>query len=246
MNNAQRALLAVYLPITVLFLIVDRLYPAHALVNYVKYTSVISFFLVSLAIRKTRAEQGLISLALFFVVLADFFLVYCNTLPQLANKVVPLGIAGFMLAYLVLIIVYQKNFSLSKKEAFALLAVLSIFVPVFLILAPHVTGFLFIGASVFGFVLCYMTWTSICTIFRGYFNPGAARIIALSGILMFICDLGVANSLFNPAYSGSFVPWLKNIIWGAYIPAWCMQVMLIADENLVAPPYNARRYTSKR
>ena len=242
MNNTQRVLLAVYLPLTVLFLILDNLYPAHTIVSYIKYTTVISLFLASLAIKKTRAEQRIISAALFFVVIADFFFVYCGTLPQLSGNVDPLGMAGFMLAYLLLIIVYQKNFRFTKKEAFALLIIIGIITPVFVKLAPHVTGPMFIGSCVFGLVLCYMTWTSICTMFRGYFNPGAARIIAISGILLFISDLAVANSLFNPNFNDIFVPWLKNIIWGTYIPAWCLQVMLVAEENLLISPYSSRRY----
>ena len=235
MNNTQRALLAVYLPLTGLFLFLDNLYPSHPIVSYSKYATIISLFLVSLVLRKCHTEQKIVSFALFFVVVADFFLVFCSTLPQLAPKVVPLGIAGFMLAYLLLILVYQKNFRITKKEGLALLVVAAIFAPVYLTLAKYVTGPLFIGTAIFGLVLCYMTWTLICTLFRGYYNPASARLIALSGILIFVSDLAVAHALFNPAYANTFVPWLKNITWICYIPAWCLQAMLVAEEKLILP-----------
>ena len=77
-----------------------------------------------------------------------------------------------------------------------------------------------VGVLIFGVVLCYMTWTSICTIFRKYFNRRIAILIAISGILMFICDIGVAYSLFHPFYSTVYIPVLKNIIWMAYILGW--------------------------
>ncbi|KJS88261.1 MAG: hypothetical protein JM58_01505 [Peptococcaceae bacterium BICA1-8] len=234
MNNFQKVLLVIYLPITIFILILDILYPGGNMVSYLKYATIISLFIVALKIKKNYTEQYFMNLAIFFAMFSDFFLVFCSTIPEISRSVVSFGIAGFILAYSLLIIAYQKNFKFGWGEFFTMLFVLSIFVPQYIILYPHINGWMFYGAVIFGLVLCYMAWTSICTIFRGYFNPKISRLIALSGFLMFICDLGVANDIFNPAFSNLFVPWLKNIIWGSYIPAWTLLVVLIAEKNLLS------------
>ncbi|KJS22024.1 MAG: hypothetical protein VR72_08035 [Clostridiaceae bacterium BRH_c20a] len=234
MNNVQRALLTIYLPITICILILDNLYPGVNMINYIKYTIIISLFIVAFKVKKNYTEQNFMTLAIFFAMFSDFFLVFCSTIPELSRRVVPFGIGGFLIAYLILIVTYQKNFKLGWGESLAIIPVLGIFLPHFIFLYPHTNGLMFYGAFMFGFVLCYMTWTSICTIFRGYFNPRTSHLIALSGFLMFICDIGVAHAIFNPAFSNSFVPWLKNIIWFSYIPAWTLLVIIIAEKNLLS------------
>ncbi|CAH2213773.1 lysoplasmalogenase family protein [Tepidibacter aestuarii] len=233
MNNIQRVLLSIYLPITIFILILDNLYPGENLVSYIKFSTIITLFLVALRIKKKYYEQKFLNLSIFFIVIADFFLVFCNTIPELSRRVVFYGIIGFMLAYLSLIIAFQKNFKIGSGELLAIVPVLGIFIPIFVKLYPYVPGAMFYGVIIFGLVLCYMVWTSISTLFRGYFTPKISRYVALSGFLMLVCDMGVANELFNPAFAGQFVPWLKNIIWVSYIPAWTLIVYILADDNLL-------------
>lgn len=232
MNNIQRALLAIYLPLTLLFLVLDNLYPGESFVSYIKFATIITLFLVAFCIKKKYKEQKLMTLAILFVTIGDFFLVYCRNIKELSNIVVPFGMLGFMVAYLSLILAFQKNFKIGLGELLALVPVLGIFIPNCIVLYPYITGSIFYGVTIFSLVICYMTWTTISTLFRGYYNPIVSRYIALSGFLMLICDLGVANSLFNPAFAGKFIPWLKNIIWGAYVPAWTLIVFIIATEDL--------------
>jgi hypothetical protein len=201
------------------------------MVQYLKYGIMISLFLFVTIIRKKTHEQRMRVLSFLFLVVADFFLVFCTTLENLTTDTTPFGIAGFLLAYLCLIPAYQKNFKVGRAEVIAAIPVASIFLYVFVSLAPYVKGVMLIGTMIFGIVLCYMTWTAICTIFRGYYNKKVAWLIALSGSLMFICDMGVAFSLFHPLYAGVFVPWLENIIWGAYIPGWTLLAVIISSED---------------
>lgn len=232
MNNTQRILLAIYLPITVLVLIFDHLYPGEDMVQYLKYTTMITLFLSVIILKKKFHEQKIMAAAFFFLVIADFFLVFSTTLDNPKINLAPFGIGGFLFAYLCLIVAYQKNFKVGLAEIIAAISVLITFLYVFVSLLPYVHGPMLIGTLIFGIVLCYMTWSAICTVFRNYYYPKAALLIALSGILMFICDMGVAFSLFHPLYSGDPVPWLKNIIWGAYIPGWTLLAVIISEENL--------------
>ncbi|MDD4048616.1 MAG: lysoplasmalogenase family protein [Clostridia bacterium] len=155
MKNIRKYLFVIYLPITFLFLILDNFYPGESFVNYIKFATIITLFLVAFSIKKKYPEQKLMNLAIFFIIIGDFFLVYCGTIPELSDKVVPFGMIRFILAYLSLIVAFQKNFKIAKGELLAL--VLVIFIPNFIKLYPHITGAIFYGATIFSFVLCYMT-----------------------------------------------------------------------------------------
>lgn len=224
--------LVVYLSMTAVILVLDHICPGADGVAAFKYAVMVSLFLSVLFTKKRFPEQRLMTLALFFAVVADFFLVFSTTL-HLQRDLTPLGIAGFFAAYLCLIAAYQKNFKVGRGEILSAVPIAAVFLYAFFSLQAYVKGPVLIGLAVFGMVLCYMAWTSVCTVFRNYFHPKSARLIALSGILMFICDLGVAYSLFHPAFAGGFDPWLKNIIWGAYIPGWTLLRVLIAEEKLL-------------
>lgn len=202
------------------------------MVQYFKYTVIITLFLSVIIMRKNFYEQKIMAAAFFFVAAADFFLVFSTTLDNLKIELVPFGIEGFFFAYLVLIVAYQKNFKIGKADITAAIPVVSIFLYVFVSLQPYVDGPVLIGALIFGIVLCYMTWSAICTVFRRYYNPKIAFLIAFSGILMFVSDMGVAFSQFHPLYSGIYVPWLKNVIWATYIPGWTLLAVIISEKNL--------------
>lgn len=232
MNIKQKVLLSIFLPVTVLIVILDNVFPNAGMVNCFKFTTVCAIFLASSRIRKKYREQAILNAAVFFAVVGDFFLNLCSTVPDLAAKVVPFGIMGFWAAYILLIFVFHKGYGAGWKELLAAVPVLGFFIPNLISLHPFVTGFMLWGALLFGFVLCFMAWTSIGAMFRGYYRPEVSCRMALSGYLMFISDMGVANSLFNPAFAGHFVPWLENIIWGTYVPAWTLIAVAIAEDRL--------------
>lgn len=231
MNDTQKALLAVYLPLTVLVAVLDDMLPEAAVVKYVKYTIIVSIFLVSLIVKKQYREQKIMSLALLFVMLADFFLVFATTL-HLRVSLASYGVLCFFLAYLCLIYVYQKNFKIGKAEIITAVPILVAFVYVFYSLSAYLNGVILISAFIFGVALSYMTWTSVCTLFRGYFSKRAAVLIAVSGVCMFICDLGVAYSLLDPDYFINYAIWQKNIVWSAYLFGWALLDVIICEDNL--------------
>jgi hypothetical protein len=200
--------------------------------QYLKYTIMITLFLSVISIRKKYREQKIMAISFFFVIVADFFFGISTTLHNSEIDLSPFGIAGFIIAYLCLSYAYQKNFKVGTEEIVTAMPILLIFLCVFLLLKPYVKGLMIIESLIFGLVLCYMTWSAICTVFRGYFRMKTALLIAISGSLMFICDLGVAFSLFHPCYSKIFVPWLNNIIWAAYIPGWTLLAVVISEEKL--------------
>jgi hypothetical protein len=236
MSNVQKSLLVTYLPLTFVILIFDHIYPNENVVLYLKYTTMITLFLSSMIIKKKFHDQKIMALSFIFLVIADFFLVFFYTFNNFKIDLSPLGVAGFLFAYICLIIAYQKNFKIGKGEIMAGIPMASIFLYVFFSLKPYVYGFMFIGSLIFFMVLCYMTWTGICTLFRNYFTWKISKLIAVSSILMFICDIGVAFSFFHPTYSKEFIPWLQNIIWAAYIPGWTLLAVIINEDALIIIP----------
>ncbi|MGD9676982.1 MAG: lysoplasmalogenase family protein [Vulcanibacillus sp.] len=224
--------MAIYFPITLLILSFDRYYPGEDMVQYLKYTVMITLFILVFILRKNFLEQRIMAASFFFLVIGDFFLVFSTTLDNLDVNITSFGTIGFFIAYIFLIVAYQKNFKVGKAEIITAIPVVMIFLYVFVSLRPNVDGLMLIGILMFGIVLCYMTWSAICTIYRKYYKLKTALLIALSGILMFTCDIGVAYSQFYPLYSEAYVPWLKNIIWAAYIPGWTLLAVIISEKNL--------------
>lgn len=232
MNRTQRITLLVYIPMTLLILLLDHLYPDNDIVNYVKYATMLSLFLLATFLKKTYSEQKALHLALSFVILADFFFVFCDTIPHLKNQVLPLGIMSFSWAYLILIMVYQKNFCLGWGEILVAALVLVISLPYYSHLENYVQGFKFYSLSLFGIILIYMSWSAMSTLFRGYYSCKISLWLALSGFFILLSDLGVGLAITHPHYLSIFDPWLENLIWGFYIPAWALILLVIAEEKL--------------
>lgn len=237
MNKKQKKIIKIYIPLTLLLLILDIIFPKQNLVSYLKYATMITLFLIALRTHKKYLVQKYMNIALFFVVVADFFLVFCNTIPNLKYKVIPLGVISFMIAYIFLIIAFNRKFKIDLNNILALLPILCIYIPIYMILYPYVQGILYVIINIFGIILCYMTWTMVSTIFRGYYNRKISVYIAFSGFLIFISDILVANSLFNPLFVGKYVVWLKTMIWLSYVPAWILIVLIIVDNNLLIEQY---------
>lgn len=235
MVNNQKILIAIYFPITILIFILDNIYPKENMVLYLKYTTMVTLFLSALIIKKKFFEQKLMVLSLFFLVIADFFLVFTGTIENLKMNLDPFGILGFLCAYLCLIAAYNKNFNLRRLEILVAIPFVIMFIGVFGLLIPYIYNpVMKIGTLIFGIVLTYMAWTSVCTIFRNYFTKKASWIIAISGVLMFICDVGVAFSMFYPPFTIKHTPWLTNIIWTAYVPGWTLLAVLIREKDLIS------------
>ncbi len=231
MNNTQRILLAIYLLFTLLVTTLDHLFPGADVVQYVKFATMASLFISVLVMRKHCREQKVLTLAFFFMVIADSFSVFSTALHSLSWNLKPLGAGGFLLAYLCLIYVYQKHFKIAWTELIVAVPIAAVYLTALLLLRHYVDGTVFTATAVFGAVLGWMTWNGLCTIFRNYYSMKVSCLIAISASLMLVSDLAVAVSFFDPQYSGTFIPWLKNIVWGAYIPAWTLLAAVAAEEN---------------
>ena len=212
----------------------DRLFPGAAGVSYFKFATVAGIFWASLApliAGGRRREQFLLGWAVYLVMVGDFFLNLCSNVPDLAGRVVPLGVLSFLLAYLLVATVFLKNFNFHLTDLPAAALVLAIFIPNFSALSPGIGRVLLPGAFFFGLAICFMAWACLRTVFNCPYQHRVCLRAALAGLLILISDTALAHSLFNPSFAGHFVPWLKNIIWGAYLPAWTLMALNIAEDR---------------
>jgi len=234
-NREQILLLKVYLPLALVIILLDNLFPGRVAVNYFKFAIVLTLFPAALITGKLYREQAILTFAILLMVVGDFFLNLCSAIPDLVGDVRIFGVLSFILAYLSLLAVFVKG---RKKPGpgiyLTLVPVLAVLLSAVAAIAPHVEEKLLTGALIFTPVLGLMAWTAICTLFRGYYRGPASFRFALAGCLILISDIGVANNVFNPEYSAIIVPWLQNIIWGTYIPAWSLIAVNIADDRLLA------------
>ncbi len=230
MNNAQRVLLSVYLPLTVFILILDNFFTGYDLVQYVKYITVVTLYLAAQWVNKIGNEQQLMSLALLCVAIADLFLVLLPTITGFDYTVA--GSAGFAAAYLCLIGANRKNYRIGVGEVISAILLVSISLAVLATLPlSEIPVWKLVGVLCFGVILNYMAWTSICTIFRRYYRIKIALLLAISAILMLVSDLAVAYVHFNLQYTALYQPWMQNVVWAAYIPAWTLLAVVISEDN---------------
>ena len=234
MNKSQKILLSVYLPLTLIVILLDRFYPTYDFVACVKYAIIFSLCLSAVMKKNKFSEQRLMSLTFVFVILGDIFLVLPNHITHIHYRIIPYGGFGFLCAYIILCYVYQKNFRIKIPEIIIAMIILIVNFIIGKILLPYISdSTIFFLVVVFSCVISYMLWSSIATIFRDYYTKRTAYLIAISSIFMFICDIGVAFQFFHPYFSHDYNILLNNIIWFAYIPGWTLLNLVIYEDHLL-------------
>lgn len=215
MDKTQKILLVIYLPLTFLIILYDNIFPQENMVNYLRYFIIGTLMLVALISRKEypeHSEKKWIARSLIFVFIADFFLVFSNTIKSIDSDLGFIGLLGFMLAYVCLIKAYKTKSKNRKKDLVFSIPVIIGFIWTIMVLKPYLEGVIFVGSLIFAIIIYYMLWTSICTLNREYYSKKASYLIAVSSILMVVCDTGVAFSMFHPKYSMVYFPLLKNMV----------------------------------
>jgi len=230
-NKAQKVILSVFLPLTALILVLDPTSPSFEKIQYVRYATVLALFLAVMILPKKFPEQKTMVPAFFCMALGDFFLVFIYTIEQIHRDLSWIGILSFLTGYLFLIKAYRKKSSNPTKELAALAPFLTASILIGWHLHPYVHGPVIGLGVVFLAVLCIMAWQATTTLFTHHFSNKTAIMIAAAGALMFLCDAGIAFSLFHPYYSTVYIAWLKNIVWTAYLSGWTLAALVIAEDD---------------
>ncbi len=232
MNSPQKRIFLFFLPLTLLILLLDPTGPYFEWVQFVRYGTVLALGLTVAAAPKPYPEQRIMAPAFFFMALGDFFLVFIHTFKSVPWDLSGLGILSFLAGYLFLIKAYQKNTARVTAELWVLVPYLSLSLWIGWTLFPYVRGVFRLLGAAFLAVLCLMAWRAATTLFQHRYSRKAAIMIAASGSLMYLCDAGIAFSLFHPFYSVTYIAWLKNMVWAAYLTGWSLAAMVIAEDDL--------------
>jgi len=62
MNNSQRIILSGYLPVTLMLLILDNVYPGQDFVRIIKYIVIITLFISSLSVKNSSFRNSYVHL----------------------------------------------------------------------------------------------------------------------------------------------------------------------------------------
>ena len=232
LNRFQKVILVIFLTITAVLLVLDRFLPGAVIVNTIKFTTVLALFFIAFIAKKRYPEQVFLTIAVFFVMMGDFLLNLCSIYPLLYQRVMVMGGIDFLVAYSLLIWVGKKNMRFGYREILSALPLIAVYVFTLGSLYSFIEKAMLIKVVPLSLVLFSMTWISLCTVFSNCYSPAVSSRMALSGVLILISDIAIANDFFNPNYAGQYVPWLKNIIWGAYVPAWTLVVLNITEDRM--------------
>ena len=227
MNNAQRVILATY-PIFTGLILLSEYYSEPNFAAYLKIAVMLALTISAIWLAKSCGEQEIMALAFIFMALGDFFFVIPPTRDDL---LIPYGIASFLVAYLCLIVAFQKNVSLGLAEIIIALPILAVFLYLADLLKPFLALPLFIGTVLFAALLCYMTWTAICTLPRRYFSTKTAWFIALGACLIFASDIRLAYEVFYPLLDNLLVIEASHFVRGPFVAGWVLLAVAVAEDQ---------------
>lgn len=223
MNRQQHLLLRIFVPWTVLILLLNQILPDSGATSWLKFGATATLALTVLLKGGKGHRQKKMAAAVLFAATGDLFLI-------LLDAAMPLGVLSFLTAYLLLIRAYGTGRKPGLGEAVAGLPFLLLIAAAAWWLSPSLGTTFSIGGFAAGLVLSLMAWLAVRLLFGGPFKPATARLLAASGMLMFLCDLGVALGL-HPSFTGSSRVLLEQIIWAAYLPGWTLLALAVLEDE---------------
>lgn len=227
MSKVQKRLLSIYLLLTITVLILDHLCPSSILVRIFKNLIILSLFVISLLTKKRFPIQILFTYAILFAATGDFlFAVSMN------NEYLLHGLFAFFLAYILLILAFRRRLLPNKYELFFALPIAVLTGSYYFYLLPHIPPELRLFTPLSAVGLALVCWCGICAVLQKIYAGRPALICAAAGCLVLISDSAISAGVFLPRYENYFDPWLFNIIWGTFIPAWTLIAMISTEKDL--------------
>ncbi|MBI2571297.1 MAG: hypothetical protein HYV63_30190 [Candidatus Schekmanbacteria bacterium] len=206
----------------------------YAALALAKYPVVLGLAAAGALLPKPTREHVLLSRALVFLAVGDFFLIFLGGLPGFSPEDYSAkigGMLGFGVAYAHLIAAFRRGARASGLSVPALLAVLAIETPIAIVCLWYGRGGMVALSLPFAALVGALAYHGMMTSRRGYFRPEIARRFAVAGCLMLLSDMGVGLGFFHPALHRN-VPLLGNAIWITYIPAWALIAATMAQTVL--------------
>lgn len=233
MLSKARILYLLVIILTVLLVVINMTIGRSDVAKMVMFSSRLVLFLAVLFAPKFFLEQKLLGWAFGLTLVSDFFFVFIKMeIFNLSSALFDIvGIAGFIGAYLLLIIAFAQNYHFNKLDLMVAIPFIIGFALVLRSLRSYVSGILLIEAIALGVILCLTTVTMIATIYRDRINRHSASFIALAAIILYGSDILVAYSMFHPDFQ-QFILWHQNAIWISYMLGWLILLAVVNDRHL--------------
>lgn len=232
MNKTQKLALQIFIPLTLIIIFMIYLIPDSNLLHYSKFAVTVGLFIFALSIKTKGMTWLMLKIAFFLSAFGDFFLAAMKAIDKNFDGSL-YGIGLFLLAYIFLILTFQKfgddwKRSSIWKELFLLIPLLLIVGIFFVSMYKYLGGIMIPISIFFAFTITYMTWTAIATLKRGWFKKSSAALIGIAAILIFISDFAVAYEIFLPAFENP-PAWIEALVRGTFTPAWTLLLLVLAD-----------------
>lgn len=231
MSSYGRFMMVTFLMLTILLLGMEAYGIDGDALYYSRYIIMLSLGVATFAGRGSSKGQRTLSWAFPLMLIGDFFLVFSYTIEGFPVDIRYFGFIPFAMAYIIIIKVYLKGFRWSSNNL-----LFSIFYGVaasalVMTLYPYVGGIEAISGIVVLGTVTIMSWAGSVAIWNGYYSKRAAIMMALSGLLMAVCDYGVAMDLFYPGAYAIREAIEINVVWLSYLPGWLILGLLVIDKS---------------
>ena len=229
MNIKQKKIVIVYLVLLVLILGLEMYHISFSLISWLRFLTMLSLAILVIFSKKENYFNR-VSIIFVLMVMGDFFLVLGNVIKGFEQNLIYLGFIPFTGAYLVLVFIYLKSLKLNITSALLAIPFLMLAALLYTILNPFVEGIFLKSVSfLLLVVLLLMSWSSILFLFRDTLTKNKSIMIAISGILMLACDIGVGFDLFYPDFYQIRNMLPINFVWLFYLPGWVLLAIASID-----------------
>lgn len=229
LSSKQKIIAIIYTLLLVLILGLEYYNVNFSLISWIRFLTMFSLAIVSILSNKIDHLQR-VSVVFILMVFGDFFLVLGNAIKAFDQNLVFLGFFPFALAYIVLSFIYLNSYRLSIKDVFIGLPFFILGIFLFININSFINGWIIkLAISVLLAALLIASWTSLLFLFKDTFSKKRSILLALSGILMLACDLGVGLDLFCPNFNQIRNSIPINLVWLFYLPGWALLAMASID-----------------
>ncbi len=237
MTKFGRMLLVVYTVFTIILITMEAWGINEDLISYARYAVMLSLCALAYVGRGPTKAQRILFWAFPMMVVGDFFLVYSYTLEGFPEVLRYFGFIPFSIAYIIITKVYLAGFKFNKK-----ILILAIIYGLFIgtlgiYIYPLIDGVEIVLGSVVALTVTIMAWAGASALWNEFYKKRVAVMMALSGLLMVICDYGVAFDLFYPHFYLLRDALVLNVVWLTYIPGWVMLALVVIDRDIKGRVY---------
>ncbi|MCR3956169.1 MAG: hypothetical protein NUK57_07700 [Gudongella sp.] len=231
MSSSSRNIFIFFLLLTIILLVMEAVgIDGNALV-FTRYMVVIILSTTAYIKKGAANEQKILFMSFPLMIIGDFFLVLSYSLGDFPQELRYFGFIPFTIAYLLIAGIYIRGFKWSSWLVLPTMVYGLLLVVIAVLILPYMDGVQTFLASVVALTLTAMAWAGVSSIWNGYYGRRTSIMMALSGLLMLLCDYGVALDLFYPDIWRLREVMVINPVWLTYVPGWTILALVVMERE---------------